>query len=293
MALQIGTFTINLRKKLGRGHFGTVYPATDRYGYKIAAKQLESSSRAALMELENTRRQQNLLHENIVKIFDIHIEEADEEIWMFMEFCSGGDLNNYSKQNFHDLQRIKLNLMKQMATGLSYLHECRIAHRDIKPENILLQSQPGVDGIIAKLTDFGLAKFHSPAAENSVMTTNLGTQIYKAPEFWDMDTERKIHYHKIVDVYALALTYQAILNAEEGKNLRPTAQGCLPDEHYQPIGLVMFNRQKHKEPELSVANITAMDSREIRGIKNIIQRGTSVRPGDRPIAAQIVKQLKV
>ncbi len=125
------------------------------------------------------------------------------------------------------------------------------------------------------------------------MTTNIGTQIYKAPEFWDMDIDRKIHYHKNVDVYALALTYQSIMKAERGKSLRPYAEGCQPGENFQPIGVVMFNRQTNVQPDLTVVNISANESREMRGIKSIIQRGTSVRPGDRPTAAEIVTLLQV
>ncbi len=294
MSVQIGAYNVDLRRKIGRGHFGTVYRAEKIHGKgTAAAKQLDSTSKAALKEIENAWRQQDLKHVNIVKIFDIKNEEEENEFWMFMEFCSGGDLNKYSLTKYDELQKIKVNLMKQMAAGLNYLHNRRIAHRDIKPENILLQPKMNVNIPVVKLTDFGLAKFHSPKAECTEMTTNLGTQIYKAPEFWDMDDERKIHYHKNVDVYALALTYLTLITAEKGKGLRPHAEGCEPSEHYQPIGLVMFNRRNDDKEELNVVESDDSDDEEIQVVKNIIKEGTSVRANGRPTAAKIVEKLQV
>ncbi len=295
MTCQIGPYIIDLRKKLGRGHFGIVYRAEDTVGTKVAAKQLDSSSKfkATLKELANAWKQQDLHNINIVKIFDIKIEEEEDELWIVMEFCTGGDLNKYSLSNYDELQKVKVNLMKQMASGLAYLHDRRIAHRDIKPENILLQQLPGSDFLVVKLTDFGLAKFHSPTAERTEMTTNLGTQNYKAPEFWDMDADQKIHYHKNVDIYALSLTYLALVTAERGKNLRPHAVGCDPSEHYQPIGLVMFNRNRDKKDELCVVEAAEQDGEELRIVKRIIQRGTSIRPDVRPTAEKILGELQV
>ncbi len=295
MTCQIGNYKVDLRKKLGRGHFGIVYQAEGTLGTKVAAKQLDSSSKfkATLKELANAWKQQDLDHMNIVKIFEIKIEEEENELWMFMEYCSDGDLNKYSMNHYDELQKIKVNLMKQMASGLAYLHDRRIAHRDIKPENILLQQMQNLEFLVVKLTDFGLAKFHSATAERTEMTTNIGTQNYKAPEFWDMDANQKIHYHKNVDIYALSLTYLALVTAERGKHLRPHAVGCDPSEHYQPLGLAMFNRNRDKKEEISVVEIVKGDDEEMCTVKRIIQRGTSIRPDVRPTAEEIVAELQV
>ena len=210
----IAGYTINLRDRLGKGGYGTVYKARDNNGAIVAAKEIDKikdlSSKAALRELENAHKQKQLNHGNIVKILDIY--KDDEQIWLFIEFCNGGDLNDYAKNNFAEFNAKKISLMKQIADGLQFLHSNRIAHRDMKPENILLQHQASEEPITVKLTDFGVAKFIPLNAKSSAMYTNLGTHTYKAPDFWN-STDGQIKYHKNIDVYALGLTFLAMLQS--------------------------------------------------------------------------------
>ncbi len=208
----VAGYVVELRKKLGRGGYGTVYKATDKRGNIVAAKDIDKdpNSRAALKELENSHKQKQLKHENIVKILDIYSDS--EQIWMFLEFCNGGDLNNFAKSNFKEFTEEKIEIMAQITEGLVFLHGLRIAHRDMKPENILIQQEAGARPITVKLTDFGLAKFIPQDAKSSVMHTKIGTHTYMAPEFWDFK-DGKIEYHKNIDVYATGLAFLAILQA--------------------------------------------------------------------------------
>ncbi len=191
MTEKIAGFEVNFRKSLGRGAIGNVYMATGKDGSNIAAKQVDKtrSERSALRELGNALKLKQLLHENIVEILHIYDEE---DIWIFMEFCSGGDLNNSSRKNFKELQKNKFDIMIHVSRGLAFLHSLRIAHRDIKPENILIQPVPGIRPMVAKLADFGLAKFIDPEDSTSAMETHVGTRLYMAPEFWDMNIEGQL-----------------------------------------------------------------------------------------------------
>ncbi len=299
MSENIAGYEVYFRKRLGRGAIGTIYLAKNQEGTTIAAKQVDTtrSERSAIRELENTQKQTKLNHENIVKILHIYNEE---DVWVFMEFLGGGDLNSYSKNNFAGLQKCKIDIMTQIARGLSFLHELKIAHRDIKPENILIQQS---DLLVVKLTDFGLAKFQEPDATTSAMYTKLGTQMYMAPEFWNTHPDGKIRYHKSVDIFALGVTYLTLLQAKEGRSLKPIVEGCSESERANPIGYVMFTRKvnkkrglfgllKRRNSKLVVIKDKAGDNEDILTVKGLIRQATSVEPDDRPNAQQMLEKLE-
>ena len=53
-----------------------------------------------------------------------------------MEYCKS-TLEELLKSNELDFTQ-KINIMFQIALGVSYLHNLNIIHRDLKPENILI-----------------------------------------------------------------------------------------------------------------------------------------------------------
>lgn len=293
MAAEIAGYMVNFRKRIGRGAIGMVYTAQHKDGTLIAAKQVDTtkSERSAVRELKNAQKQLSLQHENIVKIFDIYNEEG--EVWVFMEFLKEGDLNDYSRNHFSDLKKCQILVMEQIVKGLDFLHNLRIAHRDIKPQNILIESQGKTLPVRVKLTDFGVAKFHNSDDPTSAMQTKVGTQNYMAPEFWNIDGCGKINYHKSVDIFATGLTFCALLTAEDGRDLKPIAEGCVHSESGQPIGLVMFNRYSDSKPDLSVVKDAPDDPLEIYFVKGLIKKATAFHPDNRPKAGEMLEILEI
>ena len=90
-----------------------------------------------------------LHHPNIVRVYDLF--ESEAEIYIVMEYCSGGDL--YSRAPYTEEQSSKI--MSKLLSAVAYLHRAGIVHRDIKMENILFESPDPLSEI--KLIDFGFA----------------------------------------------------------------------------------------------------------------------------------------
>ena len=95
-----------------------------------------------------------------------------------MEFCDGGDLyawrkKNIGKDGFLD-ENLIIEILRQTAVGLSYLHGIKLGHRDIDPRNILVKK-----GII-KIVDFGLS--FNIDNRSKPANSKLGKDLYAAPE---------------------------------------------------------------------------------------------------------------
>ena len=82
-----------------------------------------------------------------------------------------------------------LEMMLQIGSGVEYLHKSRIIPRDIKPANVPVHR---ANPLSLKLTDFDFSKCLDPNVETSVMTSNVGTLAFKAPEFFQRTQEGKI-----------------------------------------------------------------------------------------------------
>lgn len=58
-------------------------------------------------------------------------------LWLVMEYCDGGDLNQYLLSRPPDAQR-NHSVVKQLCGALAFLHSLGITHRDLKPDNVLV-----------------------------------------------------------------------------------------------------------------------------------------------------------
>ena len=90
----------------------------------------------------------------MIKLYEIWLQP--DKCFLVIEYCEGGELFDYILRNKKLSEHIAARIMKQLFSGLNYLHSNLIAHRDIKPENIMLKKVDDISEI--KFIDFGFSK---------------------------------------------------------------------------------------------------------------------------------------
>ena len=283
--LKVKSFSINQRYVLGQGAFGIVFKGTDAKKNTIAAKRIDGNVHPRILT-QNFDRFLQLEHPNVMKILDV--DKSENMVWMMMPLCELGDLNTFFRTRDASLET-NVNTMQQITAGIEYLHSQDIVHRDIKPGNILIASE---DPIQLQLTDFDVSKCLDPEVETSLMTSNVGTLAFKAPEFFQRTSPGKIEYHRNVDIYAAGLTFLAILQAKKGKKmLIPQIETPMDDSelHAPSIGQLIAERIKYKVPELSIVKT----EEEQRSLKSLISQMTCVNPEERLSASKVLDFLEV
>jgi len=94
-----------------------------------------------------------------------------------MEFCGGGELFDRITARKRYTEKDAQPLLRQIVSGVKYLHDKKIAHLDLKPDNLLFLT-PADDSKI-KIIDFGLSQF---GKHRQYLTKFAGTSYYIAPE---------------------------------------------------------------------------------------------------------------
>lgn len=112
-----------------------------------------------------------LRHPNILQLYDFN--QSYSNCYLIVELCAGGDLQKYLLRRTRLPEPVANKFFYQIASGLQFLHENRVAHRDLKPANILLSCDS--ENAIIKIGDFGLSKIFDSAA---IAQTLCGTPLY-------------------------------------------------------------------------------------------------------------------
>lgn len=182
---QVGRYQV--LEELGRGAMGVVYKALDpAIGRTVAIKTIRLSD---LTDPDERRRVHERLlreaqsagvlsHPNIVTIYDIL--EQEDFAYVFMEYVNGAPLEKMIATNTLPVGAELLGYLRQVADALDYAHRKGIVHRDIKPANIIISEVAPGSERLAKIADFGVAKFVSHEMTHS--GTMIGTPSYMSPE---------------------------------------------------------------------------------------------------------------
>ena len=206
---QIGGYIVE--KELGRGGFGAAYLArrikdNQRIALKVMLSQVAVDKSNLEQFLREIRNVSSLKHPNIVQIFDFG---STEGIFYFaMEWCEGGGVDRLMAQHNGKLPlQWAKPIILQSLDALAHAHAKGFVHRDLKPSNILLSFAQ--NNVVAKLSDFGLAKsFEKAGLSGLTLTGNYAGTPYFIPR--EQITNFK-YVKPVSDVWSMGATIYNML----------------------------------------------------------------------------------
>ena len=73
-------------------------------------------------------------HPNVIKLVEYYEDSSASQMYLILEYCSGGELFDQLKAQPHDKfpEATAAVLVHQMLSAVAYCHKMGIAHRDLK-----------------------------------------------------------------------------------------------------------------------------------------------------------------
>lgn len=232
------TYTID--SFLGKGAFGSVYMVRHKYlgiqvlkifhpGIIPKEQEPELFNEAYILS--------KITHENIVRVYEANTFEhnGNRYCYIAMEYVKGGTLSNYIEKLVRLPIDMAIDIQRGICCGLAQLHKSEppLVHRDVKPQNIMISM---TKRIIAKVSDFGLAKHVDPMTQ---MTEAAGTLTYLPPEgFWGYETPAS-------DVFSAGIIFYIMLTGVAPFKI-PVVHKCIKGDELKNAIIASRN----KKPEL-------------------------------------------
>ena len=230
---------LTLLRQLGKGTMGEVYLSQkDGSNTYYATKKIDKikADRPQVRKYFRTEIEilNKLKHKKIVRFYDL--KQTKSHYYIVMEYCNGGSLfsclDKYMKLYRKPFsETIVQYLMKQIVSGLKYIHRNGIIHRDIKLDNILVKFYNNEDmknlnmmNTHIKITDFGIS---IRPGENQLAFTALGSPANMDPFILKKLTERNDlvnseGYNQSADIWSLgSICYEMLMGKRvfNGRNV--------------------------------------------------------------------------
>ncbi|BBM84863.1 protein kinase domain-containing protein [Candidatus Uabimicrobium amorphum] len=193
-----------LDSRLAQGGMGVIFAGHRKSdNMRVAIKTLNADNIKHCSDIQRFLREIELSiqlnHENLVQSLDFI--KTPNYVCYVMEYIDGKPIDELMLTGFISI-KTSINIVRQVAQGLEYLHSQGLVHRDIKPANILVTSN---DRVV--LVDLGLVK---KSRQNSQLTTQgiiIGTPDYLSPE-----QVREKEVTICSDIYSLGVTWYYMIS---------------------------------------------------------------------------------
>jgi serine/threonine-protein kinase len=233
------TYTID--SILGEGAFGSVYRVRHKFLGMQALKIFHPGSIPLEQEPELFNEAyilSKITHENVVRVYEANTfeYEGNKYCYIAMEYIKGGTLSNYIEKQVRLPIDTAIDIQRGICGGLAQLHKLEppLIHRDVKPQNVMINM--AVNGIMAKISDFGLTKQVDPMTR---MADAAGTLAYLPPEgFWNYETPAS-------DVFSAGIIFYLMLTGVPPFKMPAELKDTKKDEIRTTI---IASRNKKPEP---------------------------------------------
>ncbi|XP_072884668.1 serine/threonine-protein kinase A-Raf-like isoform X1 [Hemitrygon akajei] len=266
---EIPNSEINIQKRIGSGSFGTVFKA--KWHGDVAIKILKVTCatpeqfHAFKNEVQVLRKTR---HVNILLFMGFM---SKPRMAIVTQWCEGSSLYRHIhvlETRFDTLQLI--DVARQTAQGMDYLHAKNIIHRDLKSNNIFLH-----EGLTVKIGDFGLATVKSRWSGSQQVEQPSGSILWMAPEVIRMQDNNPYSFQS--DVYAYGIVLYEIMS------------GTLPYSHINNRDQIIFMVGRgYLSPDLSKVHSNCP-----KAMRRLIVDCTKFKREERPLFIQILASIEM
>ncbi|KAM6982785.1 raf-1 proto-oncogene, serine/threonine kinase a isoform 3-T4 [Tautogolabrus adspersus] len=203
---EIEASEVYLQSRIGSGSFGTVYKG--KWHGDVAVKILKVTDPTP-EQLQAFRNEVAVLrktrHVNILLFMGYMTKD---NLAIVTQWCEGSSLYKHIhvlETNFKIIQL--MDIARQTAQGMDYLHAKNIIHRDMKSNNIFLH-----EGLTVKIGDFGLATVKARWSGSHQVEQPSGSILWMAPEVIRMQDNNPYSFQS--DVYSYGIVLFELLTGE-------------------------------------------------------------------------------
>nr|XP_061803617.1 RAF proto-oncogene serine/threonine-protein kinase-like isoform X3 [Nerophis lumbriciformis] len=203
---EIEASEVYLQSRIGSGSFGTVYKG--KWHGDVAVKILKVTNPTP-EQLQAFRNEVAVLrktrHVNILLFMGYMTKD---NLAIVAQWCEGSSLYKHIhvvETNFKMIQLIDIS--RQTAQGMDYLHAKNIIHRDMKSNNIFLH-----EGLTVKIGDFGLATVKARWSGSHQVEQPSGSILWMAPEVIRMQDNNPYSFQS--DVYSYGIVLFELMTGE-------------------------------------------------------------------------------